>query len=91
MFLLVTYECTNISSKAKELINADINSIQNHRKRIIFKHRLMKKIFILSILLLKFFQIIFIIFKFEKHYKNIYIDIDIDIYIIMKLVILFFI
>ena len=43
MFLLVTYECTNISSKAKELINADINSIQNHRKKIIFKHRLMKK------------------------------------------------
>ena len=40
MFLLVTYECT---SKAKELINADINSIQNHRKKIIFKHRLMKK------------------------------------------------
>ena len=43
MFLLVTYECTNISSKAKELINSDNNSIQNHRKRIIFKHRLMKK------------------------------------------------
>ncbi len=43
MFLLVTYECTNISSKAKELINADNNSIQNHRKKIIFKHRLMKK------------------------------------------------
>ena len=43
MLLFVTIECTNISSKAKELINSDNNSIQNHRKRIIFKHRLMKK------------------------------------------------
>ena len=43
MFLLVTYECTNISSKAKELINDDNNSIRNHRKKIIFKHRLRKK------------------------------------------------